>query len=108
MTPQLFVSQKSPQLVYFISHFLTHAVSFHEVQIFAWDILEEWNSIDCNKQQQPCDNESVFWHLLYLLQSENEDSLLNDPALKTQLTKCSQYLIQDNSSVPSGCVGVRP
>ncbi len=108
MTPQVFVEQKAPQLIYFINHFLTHSITFRELEIFAWDILEEWNNIECDNKSHPTDDESVFWHLLYLLQSENEESLLKDMGVKEQVTKCIHYLSEESSDVPNGCVGVRP
>jgi len=108
VTPEVFISQKARQFAYFINQVLTNSVPFSEVQLFAWDILEEWNRIDIDESCRVAPYERVFWHAFYVIQSTDEEMLDTDQSLRAELTECCLYLEQKTNVAPANCVGVRP
>lgn len=108
MTPETFIKQKARQFVYFIDQVLTCAVPFNEIQLFTWDILEEWNLLDIDDSCDISSFERVFWHAFYVIQSIDEELLHSDQLLRADLQDCCLYLADKSPTPPANCVGVRP
>jgi len=108
VTPEAFIKQKARQFVYFINQVLANSVPYSEVQLFSWDILEEWNHLDVDESSDISAYERVFWHAFYVIQSIDEELLRTDQYLRAELNECCLYLEQKTSTPPANCVGVRP
>ena len=108
LTPDLFIKQKSQQLIYFVNQLLKQAIPFKEVHIITWDILEEWAKLNEKTKDPMEDYERVFWYLFYIIQFEAECDLINNKHLRLRINKCCNYLMDPTLTIPSGCVGVRP
>lgn len=104
---ELFIEQKSQQLVYFVSRFFRGQIPHRELHLFVWDTLEEWAQLNINQQQPATFREQVFWHVLYQLEYWSEQELEQDKILRKQLQNCLGYL-QGKVCPPLDCVGVRP
>jgi len=108
VTPEAFIEQKARQFVYFINQVLSNAVPYKEIELFAWDILEEWNHLDIDESCEISSYERVFWHAFYVIQSIDEELLTTDQYIRAELNECCLYLEQKSSVAPANCVGVRP
>ena len=102
-----FVKRKSAQLVYFVRGFLDEQIPYSELELFLWDILEEWAQLQVDPHQRCPDNERVFWHLINQLKFWPEHHLRQDLYLRAELLCCLDYL-DGNGSLPIDCVGIRP
>lgn len=108
VTPEAFIKQKAQQFAYFINQVLSGSVPFPEVQLFTWDILEEWNRLDVEESDDISALERVFWHAFYVIQSSDEQMLLSDKLIQQELNGCCEFLELKTNKVPQGCVGLRP
>jgi len=108
VTPEVFIKQKALQFVYFINQVLSSSVPFKEIQLFTWDILEEWSRLDIDDSTPISAYERVFWHVFYVIQSTDAQDIGQDSQIRKELSECCRYLQQPTNPVPKGCVGLRP
>ncbi len=108
MTPEAFIKQKARQFVYFINQVLANSVPYNEIQLFTWDILEEWGRLDSDDTEDISSYERVFWHAFYVIQSIDEDMLGTDQHIRAELNECCLYLEMKRNTPPANCVGFRP
>lgn len=60
MTIAEFIDNKAPQLAMYGKAFLSDELDFHEVQLYLWDTLEEWQLlIPSSEAQTETDRKSV-------------------------------------------------
>ena len=104
---ELFIDQKSQQLIYFVSRFLRGQIPHQELHLFIWDTLEEWAQLQISHHTPANFREQVFWHVLYQLEYWSEQELLRDKILRKKLHNCLGYL-RGKVCLPLDCVGVRP
>jgi hypothetical protein len=104
---EMFIAQKSQQLVYFVSRYLRGQLPHAELHIFIWDTLEEWAQLRVGAQVPQSFHEQVFWHVLHQLEYWPESRLQHDKILRKQLQRCLGFL-RGKTEVPNDCVGVRP
>ncbi len=104
---ELFIAQKSQQLVYYVARYLRGQLPQSELHLFIWDTLEEWSQLRLKVQVPPSFQEQVFWHVVHELECWPADQLRRDKNLKRQLQQCLGYL-QGKTPIPTDCVGVRP
>ena len=102
-----FIDNKAPQLAYFVRAFWDGRIPYKEVDLHFWDTMEEWTQIEAASHEPASQKERVFWHLLHQLHFWDEQKLLKDPYLHSELKVCVEYL-EGSSQVPFDCVGVRP
>ncbi|NRA69801.1 MAG: hypothetical protein HRU24_02185 [Gammaproteobacteria bacterium] len=107
MNIEIFIEQKSKQLVFYTSQLLANAIPFSEVKIFSWDILEEWNKLDFD-DPAISDYEHAFWHLIFLLQCWPEEKQNDEKAIRSSLNHYCNYLSHHTNEIPADCIGMRP
>lgn len=110
MTPNDFIEHKAPQLAYYGKAFLDNQLDYKEIQLYMWDVLEEWQALAVpSLQEQPpqTDTEKVFWHLLHCFDSWPEWALLGNEFLRKQVDECCDY-INIGGAFPQDCIGIRP
>ncbi|ABI72950.1 conserved hypothetical protein [Shewanella frigidimarina NCIMB 400] len=110
MTANDFIETKAPQLAYFGKAFLNNQLDYKEIQLYMWDVLEEWQFISNNPIQlaeQPSDTEKVFWHLLYCFDHWSGWAIKGNQYLRQQVHECCDY-IDIGGNVPQSCIGIRP
>jgi hypothetical protein len=103
----VFIEQKSQQLIYYVSRFLRGQIPHQELHLFIWDTLEEWAQLQVNYHTPANFQEQVFWHVLYQLEYWSEQELQHDKVLRKQLHNCLGYL-RGKVCLPLDCVGIRP
>lgn len=108
LTPEIFVKNKARQLVYVVNQLINQAIKYEEVHLILWDILEEWAALNKNNEQKVSDFESVFWYLFFIIQFEDEKDLTQNKQVHSKIIQCCNYLSAPTSTVPQGCIGIRP
>lgn len=103
----VFIEQKSQQLIYYVSRFLRGQIPHRELHLFIWDTLEEWAQLQVSLSTPANFREQVFWHVLYQLEYWSEQELQRDKILRKQLQNCLGYL-RGKVCLPLDCVGIRP
>lgn len=63
MTREEFIDIKAPQLAFYAKAFLKEQIDFSEVQYYLWEILEQWQQQQFERDEKT-DVELVFSHLL--------------------------------------------
>ncbi len=104
---ELFIAQKSQQLVFFVSRYLRGQLPHTELHLFIWDTLEEWAQLRVRTKNPQNFHEQVFWHVLHQLEYWPESELQHDKCLRKHLQRCLGFL-RGKIAVPYDCVGVRP
>jgi hypothetical protein len=104
---EMFIAQKSQQLVFFVSRYLRGQLPHAELHLFIWDTLEEWAQLRVGIQEPQTFHEQVFWHVLHQLEYWPESRLQHDKLLRKQLHQCLGFL-RGKAEVPIDCVGIRP
>jgi hypothetical protein len=102
-----FVDNKSRQLCYYIRAYWQGLISHKELELFFWDIMEEWTHIQANKQVPYSTQERVFWHLLHQIHYWPAEQLHTDMSLREDLEHCLKFL-EGKGYCPFDCVGIRP
>ncbi|AWL11048.1 hypothetical protein HMF8227_00552 [Saliniradius amylolyticus] len=107
MTVQQFIGNKSKQLSYYLRAFWAGRIPHQEIELYFWDVLEEWTQVT-NSTTEPCSQrERVFWHLLHQMHFWPEQKLRNDVYLRSELETCMTYL-EGEGECPLDCIGIRP
>lgn len=101
-----FIKEKSPQFCYFIRYFLNEELPFSELQLFIWDLLEEWHQLKTQNSPYTL-REQVFWYVVHLLSRWGDEQLRGNLFLRRQLSDCMSFL-EGSSPPPPGCTGIRP
>lgn len=107
MQVQSFINTKSSQLVYYIRAFWYDSLPYNELQMFLWDILEEWSQVENTQTQLYTHKERIFWHLFHETQYVSAATLQTDSVLKEEIAFCLEYL-QNEKAYPLDVVGMRP
>lgn len=102
-----FINTKIEQLIYYVKAVLTQQIHYTELDIFIWDVLEEWASLNVVDDTPASARERVFWHVIHELSLHSVQSLQNDLYVKTEVITCIDFL-QGIGSYPIDCVGWRP
>ncbi len=101
---ELFFSEKSQQLVFYVSRYLRGQLPHREIHLFIWDTLEEWaqfqilNHTPANRQEQ------VFWHLLHQLEYWSETEFKTRPAAGQKDCNTVSVLLQGKAEIPFECI----
>jgi hypothetical protein len=104
---ELFFSEKSQQLVFYVSRYLRGQLPHQEIHLFIWDTLEEWAQLQILNHTPANQQEQVFWHLLHQLEYWSETELKQDRLLRKKLQYCVGFL-QGKAEIPFECIGIRP
>ena len=112
MTTNDFIETKAPQLAFYGKAFLDNQLEYQEIQIYMWDVLEEWqyfthsnNSASDSTNQS--DTEKVFWHLLQCFDKWPDWAIRGNQYLRQQIHECCDFL-NIGGKVPLSCHGIRP
>lgn len=110
MTANDFIETKAPQLAYYGKAFLEDQLDYKEIQLYMWDVLEEWQHLTkmtptMNVPQS--DTEKVFWHLLHCFDKWPAWALRGNQFLRQQVDECCDY-INIGGNLPQLCIGIRP
>ncbi|ABM26167.1 MULTISPECIES: hypothetical protein [Shewanella] len=106
MTATDFIDNKAPQLAVYGKAFLSDELEFHEVQLYLWDTLEEWQLLNPTGDAQT-ETEKVFWHLLHSFNTWPGSTLRGNQYLRKQIHDCCNFLSL-GGRMPNGCIGIRP
>ncbi|MCU8068635.1 hypothetical protein [Shewanella sp. SM32] len=106
MTATEFIDNKAHQLAFYGKAFLSEELDFHEVQLYLWDTLEEWQQLNSTGEAQT-ETEKVFWHLLHSFNRWPDCVIRGNQYLRKQVNDCCDYLSL-GGRVPQGCIGIRP
>ncbi|WP_035012850.1 hypothetical protein [Catenovulum agarivorans] len=107
MKVEQFIEIKSKQLVFYVRAFLARQVEYAELDIFIWDMLEEWSQVKVEQNESYSEKERVFWHLIHQISFWPKDTLLTDTLLIDELSICADF-INGQGGFPMDCIGVRP
>ena len=107
MTVHNFINRKSGQLAYYLRAFWDKKIPYAELDIYFWDIMEEWALVGDQFEVPYSQKERVFWHVLHQLHYWDELKLLKDPFLRDELETCLVYL-EGKGVFPLDCIGIRP
>lgn len=107
VTVDHFIESKAPQLAYYVRAFWEGRIPYAEVDLYFWDVMEEWAQIPTSSHEPASPKERVFWHLLHQLHFWDAKKLLDDPYLHSELQVCVDFL-EGAKEFPLDCVGVRP
>lgn len=107
MTVDSFINTKAAQLAYYVRAFWDNRIPYSEVNLYFWDIMEEWVKIGTNTNEPSSQKERVFWHLLHQLHFWSEKKLRFDPFLRSELLTCVEFL-EGAQVLPLDCIGIRP
>jgi hypothetical protein len=102
-----FINEKSQQLCYYLRGYWGSLIAYTELELFFWDVLEEWSQVDYDLGQPYSNQERVFWHLLHQIHSWDAQTLMYDDNAITGLQQCIRYL-EGTGRCPIDCVGIRP
>ncbi|SIQ79613.1 hypothetical protein SAMN05421840_104158 [Shewanella morhuae] len=106
MRTTAFIDNKAPQLACYGKAFLSGELDFHEVQLYLWDTLEEWQQLNSTGEAQS-EIEKVFWHLLHSFNQWPDYAIRGNQYLRKQVNDCCDYLSL-GGKMPQGCIGIRP
>ncbi|MCH1929307.1 hypothetical protein L9G16_03865 [Shewanella sp. A25] len=106
MTIEEFIDNKAPQLAMYGKAFLSNELEFHEVQLYLWDTLEEWQLLIPQSEAQS-ETEKVFWHLLNSFSKWPDWMIRGNQYLRKQIHDCCDFL-SIGGQMPAGCIGIRP
>ena len=104
---ELFFTEKSQQLVFYVSRYLRGQLAHAEIHLFIWDTLEEWSQFEIKNHTPANLHEQVFWHLLHQLECWSETELRQNKMLRKRLQYCVGFL-QGKADIPFECIGIRP
>jgi len=107
VTVDSFINTKAAQLAYYVRAFWDNRIPYSEVNLYFWDIMEEWVQLGTNTHEPGSQKERVFWHLLHQLHFWPEKKLKFDPFLRSELLTCVEYL-EGAKVLPLDCIGIRP
>tara|TARA_B100002003_G_scaffold237335_1_gene254305 strand:+ start:261 stop:620 length:360 start_codon:yes stop_codon:yes gene_type:complete len=102
-----FIDEKAQQLCYYLRGFWGNQIVYAELELFFWDILEEWSQVDYDLGQPYSDKERAFWHMLHQMHFWDAERLMFDDELVDELQRCATFL-EGQGTYPSDCVGIRP
>lgn len=102
-----FIDNKAKQLCYYLRGFWGNQIAYSELELFFWDILEEWSQVDYDLTQPYSSKERAFWHLLHQMHFWDAEKLMYDDELIEELQSCANYL-EGKGVCPAHCVGIRP
>lgn len=102
-----FINSKIEQLIYYIKAVLQNKVHYTELDLFIWDILEEWAGLNVTDGTPSNARERVFWHVVHELSLHSVQSLKSDLFFKTEINTCIDFL-NGEGSYPIDCIGWRP
>ncbi len=106
MTVIEFIDNKAPQLALYGKAFLSNELDFHEVQLYLWDTLEEWQLLAPTSEAQT-ETEKVFWHLLHSFSKWPDWMIRGNQYLRKQIHDCCDFLSL-GGQMPANCIGLRP
>ncbi|NKF49613.1 hypothetical protein G3R49_03360 [Shewanella sp. WXL01] len=110
MTADDFIEAKAPQLAFYGKAFLDEQLEYKEIQLYMWDVLEEWQCLvntPQSKAQLPSETEQVFWHLLHCFDKWPEWAIRGNQYLRKQVDDCCDFL-NIGGKFPDSCIGIRP
>jgi len=102
-----FVTLKSELLIRHIQLFMSHKLCYTVLTDYIWEILQDWQRLNVMDNKISSQKEQVFWYLVFELQCQDKDSLLNNKDLHSKLQQCISFL-QGQLDMPDDCIGVRP
>lgn len=105
---ELFIEQKSRQLVFYLSRFLRDQLPHYELHLFVWDTLEEWALLHVDNKTPSTYQEQVFWHLLHQLEFWSEHDLKTDKKVKKHLQQAMACLLGRQVRSHEDFIGIRP
>nr|MCH1922579.1 hypothetical protein [Shewanella ferrihydritica] len=82
--------------------FLSNELEFHEVQLYLWDTLEEWQFLIPQSEAQS-ETEKVFWHLLNSFSKWTDWMIRGNQYLSKQIHDCCDFL-SIGGQMPAGCI----
>ncbi|EGM70909.1 MULTISPECIES: hypothetical protein [Shewanella] len=106
MTVVEFIDNKAPQLALYGKAFLSDELDFHEVQLYLWDTLEEWQQLVPTGEAQT-ETEKVFWHVLHSFNKWPDWMIRGNHYLRKHIDDCCDFLSL-GGRMPAGCIGIRP
>lgn len=107
MLVEPFIQDKTNQLIFYVKAVLNNTVHYTELDMFIWDILEEWSALNVTDETPGNARERVFWHLVHELSLHSSQGLNRDLYLKTEISTCMDFL-DGIGSYPIDCIGWRP
>lgn len=102
-----FIDEKAKQLCYYLRGYWGSLIGYSELELFFWDVLEEWSQVDYHLEQPYTHKERVFWHLLHQIHYWDAHKLMYDNELIDELQACAGFL-EGHGRCPIDCVGIRP
>lgn len=107
MSVESFIKEKSVQLSKYVYGFWGGDINFVELQKFTWDSLEEWTLESTQHNENYSTQERLFWHILYFVQFQSEESLKHSQDIIEEL-KFLLYFLDSNEPYPLDITGHRP
>lgn len=102
-----FIQLKSKQLAFYVNAFVQRQIGHAELDMFIWDLLEEWSQVTVYRNEPYSDKERVFWHLIHQISFWSKEALETDNLLSSELKICANF-ISDEGCFPMDCIGIRP
>ncbi len=106
-TLSYFINSKSKQLAYFVRAYLFHQTPYQELELFVWDVFEEWTTVSINPDTPYTNKELVFWHLIHQIKFWSDHHLKTDEILRKEILTYIEYL-EGKGHFPVDCIGIRP
>lgn len=107
MYVEQFINEKIDQLIYYVKAVLKQQIHYTELELFIWDVLEEWGTLNVENEMPSNARERVFWHVLHELSLHSIANLHTNLFFKTEIKTCIDFL-DGIGSYPIDCVGWRP
>jgi hypothetical protein len=82
-------------------------VTYTSLKATCTEHLHEWWKLSVSSGTPDSGYESVYWHLLHLLESLEEHQLLGNSFIQFKVSSCAQFLL-GGGAIPIKMQGIRP
>ncbi|CZF81653.1 MULTISPECIES: hypothetical protein [Grimontia] len=101
------VRQHAPAFAADVIRYILHQASYDNLVNSSQNQFMDWWQLSISGGPSEDDYESVYWYLLYLIESRREDELRGNRFVNQRLKECACYLI-NKEKLPRFARGIRP
>ncbi|USH01833.1 hypothetical protein K6Q96_13285 [Grimontia kaedaensis] len=101
------VRQHAPAFATDVIRYILQQSRYEDLKVSCRNQFLEWWQLSISGGPPEDDYESVYWYLLYLIESRREDELRGNRFVNQRLKECACYLI-NKGKLPRFARGIRP
>lgn len=102
-----FVKDNAPALAEDVFLFILGRISYDALKTACQTQLANWWELGISGGTPDNQYESIYWYLLFLVESRREDELLGNRYINQRVKECACYLI-NKGKLPRFARGIRP